>query len=487
MADKDELSRLLECTLNKGDFAAYGDSEDRRGTGSRVSNLRRLSGGASMETWAFSWGGDEVESLIVRCRPTEANSHSDTAGGIEMGQISLEMEAQLLAVLRDHGVRVPRHVCDLPLNNDLVIGYVMSQESGEALPTKILRDPRFATARETLAYKCGQELAKIHSVPNAALPPGLEDISIGQRLDKFQEMSDRFGNVSPVHQLAINWLRENQPESAARCLLHGDFRNGNLLVDETGLSSILDWELAHIGHPEEDLGYLCSNVWRFGVPNRPVGGFGDYQQLLAGYQEVAGWAPNLKTLKYWELFAALSWGMVCLLMEDVYHSGVDRSFERLAIGRRLSESEVDILLLLDKLQGYQTVPASEDPNTTDDAFQAARPTSLIEGVAEYLKNELVPQLDAYSAYTTRVAINSLKIAARDVQSLGQLTHLDELIAEHLGLAYENNPTASVCHHMRTSNDYSDSELIGLLKRRTLIAMQVDNPKYWGYLEAKRKW
>jgi aminoglycoside phosphotransferase (APT) family kinase protein len=130
--------------------------------------------------------------------------------------------------------------------------------------------------------------------------------------------------------------------------VHGDFRNGNLLVDEQGLVAVLDWELAHVGEPAEDLGYICGNVWRFGRSDRPVGGFGTYEDLLAGYAAVTGDAPSPEEVRYWEVYTALGWGIVCLTMVDMYRSGQDPSLERAAVGRRMSESEIDLLVLLDR-------------------------------------------------------------------------------------------------------------------------------------------
>ena len=119
------------------------------------------------------------------------------------------------------------------------------------------------------------------------------------------------------------------------------------MVDTNGITAILDWELAHIGNPVEDLGYLCGNVWRFGNHDQPVGGFGQYDDLLDGYRAVAGWAPEVEEVRHWEIYCAMNWAMACLTMLDLYRSRADASIERAAVGRRLSESEIDLLLLLD--------------------------------------------------------------------------------------------------------------------------------------------
>ena len=108
----------------------------------------------------------------------------------------------------------------------------------------------------------------------------------------------------PYNRKFLNWLKEQPEPEARRVLCHGDFRLGNLLVGEDGLNAVLDGELAHIGYPGEDLGYLCANVWRFGG-DAPVAGLGSYRQLLDGYRSVRDEAPDLKELKLCALAESL--------------------------------------------------------------------------------------------------------------------------------------------------------------------------------------
>ncbi len=317
-------------------------------TAGHVEGLARLSGGANMETWALDWcAGGRRRELILRRLPGGGGA-AGADDPLEMGTIDLPTEAALLQLAAAHGVPVPQVALLLEQRHGLGTGYLMSRERGEALPNRILGDERYAAARENLAWQCGQALGRIHGIPREELPAGLRDLDMEANLDRLQGLLDLHGNASTVHQLALNWLREHQPPPGRRCLVHGDFRNGNLLVDEQGLVAVLDWELAHVGFPAEDLGYLCGNVWRFGRSDRPVGGFGDYEQLLEGYRSVTGAAPTPGELHYWEVYCALGWGLVCLAMVGMYRNGRDRSVERAAIGRRMSESEVDLLLLLEK-------------------------------------------------------------------------------------------------------------------------------------------
>jgi aminoglycoside phosphotransferase (APT) family kinase protein len=324
----------------------------RAAAGSRVEKLKRLSGGANMETWSLDWlTGEARIPLILRRLPAggPAAEPNDAVEPLQVGTIDLATEATIIGLAASHGVRVPTVVLVLEPEHGLGSGYLMSRERGEALPNRILADERFSAAREVLAFQCGETLGRIHQLPLAQLPPGLRNLPMEADLDRLQALLGTYGNASPVHQLGLNWLRQHRPDEGPRCLVHGDFRNGNLLVDERGLSAVLDWELAHIGYPAEDLGYICGNVWRFGRPDKPVGGFGEYEDLLAGYRSVTGSAPDLAELLYWQVYCALGWGLVCLTMVNMYRSGQDSSLERAAVGRRMSESEIDLLLLLEEV------------------------------------------------------------------------------------------------------------------------------------------
>jgi len=339
--DSSDMAALLAAALATSDRAIASGAAS-----ARVDGVRRLSGGANMETWALDWHlGDQNLPLILRRMPAACAGATNTP--LQMGTMDLPTEASLITLAASQGVSVPRAVLLLTEEHQLGTGYIMTRERGEALPSRILFDEKYAAARDKLAYQCGEALGRIHQIPLATLPGGLRNLSMDEDLNRLQDLLDKFDNASAVHQLGLNWLRQNKPEGGRRCLVHGDFRNGNLLVDEQGLVAVLDWELAHIGDPAEDLGYLCGNVWRFGNTDKPVGGFGEYRDLLDGYRSVSGWAPSAQEMRYWEVYCALGWGVVCLTMIDMYRSGQARSLERAAVGRRMSESEIDLLLLLE--------------------------------------------------------------------------------------------------------------------------------------------
>jgi len=150
----------------------------------------------------------------------------------------------------------------------------------------------------------------------------------------------------PVFELAFRWLEERTPDTPEPTLVHGDYRHGNFVIGPEGIRAVLDWEIAHRGDPMEDLGWMCVNSWRYGAIDKPVGGFGEREDLFAGYEAGGGGTVDPKRVKYWELFGSLRWGIMCMGFYDGFINGPDRSVERAAIPRRCSETEIDLLRLL---------------------------------------------------------------------------------------------------------------------------------------------
>jgi aminoglycoside phosphotransferase (APT) family kinase protein len=312
------------------------------GAGAKVTEAQRLSGGASMETWAFSFdGADGPERLILRRRSVPFDPENARS-------IPLATEAALIQATGANGARAPtvRHVCDEA--DGLGEAYVMVRVDGETLGRKITSDPRFDAIRPALARQCGEALAGIHKTP----PPaglGLKVIDGTTELDRYEEVYRATGAERPILELAFQHLRRHVPEPAEPVLLHGDFRNGNIMFDpEKGVAAVLDWELAHIGDPAEDMGWICTNSWRFGRPDRPVGGFGDYADLLAGYAKAGGRRIELSRVRFWQTLGSLRWGVMCLTMYLSWRDGVEKSVERPMIGRRVSETEADLVVLLEE-------------------------------------------------------------------------------------------------------------------------------------------
>lgn len=312
------------------------------GAGAGLAETQRLSGGASMETWAFVLEGPGGrEDLILRRRAIPFDPEASRG-------IPLSTEAALIRGTGANGALAPRvrHVCDAA--DGLGEAYVMVRAEGETLGRKITSDARFDAVRGKLARQCGEALAAIHATPP---PAGLElKVSDAEgELDRYEQSYRESGAQRPILELAFQHLRARIPPPVAPRLLHGDFRNGNIMFHpEQGVAAILDWELAHIGDPAEDMGWICTNSWRFGHPERPVGGFGDYADLLAGYQAAGGEPVPLARVRFWQMLGSLRWGVMCLGMYLSWANGLTASVERPMIGRRVSETEADLVVLLEQ-------------------------------------------------------------------------------------------------------------------------------------------
>jgi aminoglycoside phosphotransferase (APT) family kinase protein len=243
------------------------------------------------------------------------------------------------------GVPSPRVMHVLTAVDDLGTGFIMQRVEGETIARKILRDDEFAAVRPHLARQIGGVLAGLHRLPLDKLPE-LRRMTAAKEIGEFERDYRSLNWPKPVFELALRWLRDNDPgPSAEETLVHGDFRNGNLIIGADGVRAVLDWELAHLGDPMEDLGWVCVNSWRFGEIDKPVGGFGSREELFAGY-EAAGRKVDPARVKFWEVMGTLRWGIMCGGMMQRFREGPDHSMERAMIGRRASETEIDLLRLL---------------------------------------------------------------------------------------------------------------------------------------------
>lgn len=302
-------------------------------------DLRRLTGGASRETWSFRvrLGDGGSRALILRRDPPTAarteGEMSREATAIAAAARAGVAEPELLAYNDDPG----------PLDAPFI---VMSHVDGETVARRILRDAEYEDVRPRLAERCGETLARIHSIP----PGEVAGLRTTDALTRLREDLDGFSDRSPAFELGMRWLEGNRPPAGASTVVHGDFRNGNLIVGPDDLRAVLDWEVVHRGDPMEDLGYLCARCWRFGVVERPVGGFGDYADLFRGYESISGTPVEPTTVRWWELLSSLRWGASCMTQAWRHLSGRVRSVELAAVGRRVWEQEYDVLVYLREIE-----------------------------------------------------------------------------------------------------------------------------------------
>ena len=305
-----------------------------------IEDLRPLSGGASAETWHFdAVCGPARHELILRLSPP--------GGKKDPHRLDRSTEAKVLKAVQQCGVCVPPICFVLDEDDEIGPGYAMGRIEGETLARKILRDDEYGEARDIMARQCGRILAKIHAVDTGLLPP-LQEQPVDKAVELLCAFLDLSGEKQPVFEYALNWLQENFPAQTRPSLVHGDFRNGNFIVGPEGIRAVLDWELAHFGDPMEDLGWICVNSWRFGHIDQPVGGFGSREDLFAGYEEAGGVPVNPEAVHFWEVYGTLKWGIICIMQAYTHLMGLKRSVELAAIGRRTSETQIDLLRLLEQ-------------------------------------------------------------------------------------------------------------------------------------------
>jgi aminoglycoside phosphotransferase (APT) family kinase protein len=312
-----------------GDFLVEATAGE---LGHDVTEPVRLSGGASRETFSFTADGRELILQRIRRGPV--------AGGF-----SMVGEAGLLRAAAAAGVPVAPVVA--ASDDESVVGspfIVVDRLPGETIARRIQRDEAFAGAREVLVAQGGAALARIHDLPMAAAGHLRADDPVTQLRSLADVLEPQMG-THPAFELGFHWLDRNRPPSGAVSVVHGDFRLGNLLVAEDGLVAVLDWELSHLGDPLEDLGWFAIRAWRFGGEGE-VAGLGSLDELVAAYEGAGGAPVDLDALRWYQVLGTLRWGIICVLQASTHLTGASRSVELAAIGRRVCETEYDLLRLL---------------------------------------------------------------------------------------------------------------------------------------------
>jgi aminoglycoside phosphotransferase (APT) family kinase protein len=387
----------------------------------RIEGLRRLSGGASRETWSFDLvAADGRQELILqRVRP------GATASGVAL---PVGTEPALLRAAAERGVPVARVVAR---DDGAVLGtpgMVVERLAGETIARKLLRDDEWATARERLGPQVGAALAAIHQIPLDAVP----GLSLTDEVARYRDVLDGLGEPHPAFELGFRWLDASRPRRSEPSVVHGDFRLGNLLVDHDGLRAVLDWELPHLGEPLEDLGWFCVRAWRFGSP-LPAGGVATRDVLVEAYEAAGGQPVDRDALQWWEVLGTLKWGVICVMQAWGHLSGASRSVELATIGRRVCENEWDLLGLL---PGEPLLRAQPSPPPEPRMALHDRPTlpELVEAVREWVDGDVRSGTEGRLSFHARVATNALRMVERELALEPGLTRAHGARLEQLGCA-----------------------------------------------------
>ena len=454
----------------------------------RLTQVERLSGGASQETYRLRLDTDAGELLLAMRRAPGGGLGEERPENYP----GLDVEAKLMQAAAAVGVPEPEIVHVLQTEDGIGEGFIMQWLDGEALGARIARAPAYEALREHLAYDCGRMLAQIHAIDLEAtgLRHDLQVTSPAEFVEQTWERYRAFPTPQPMIDYTARWLLDHLPDTPVHALVHNDFRNGNVMVNEQGVVAVLDWEIAHIGDPMRDLGWICTNSWRFGVAELPVGGFGSREDLFRGYAETSGVAVDAQRVKFWEVFGSFWWAVGCLGMAEHYRNGPDQTVERPGIGRRSSECQVDCANLIfpgavELIDEALLTPVVKPGPAEGEGYQMPQLDELLLSVRDFLRTDVMAETTGRTQFLARVAANSLDIVDREVRVGARLEaqEIRELTA--LGFqAADDDELASLrwqlVNALRDGSQALDNEgLKTYLRNSTANQLAIDQPKYSG--------
>lgn len=305
-----------------------------------VVQLEKLSGGAIQENWALQLdikGGEREGGL-------DAVLRTDSPSGLAVSH-SRAQEYELLSAAFENGVTVPEPLaCCRKLS---VIGKefaIMRRMPGIGLGPKVARDPSLGGDREILAERLGQELAKIHQIgPETHQFDFLEPANTYDSLESFYRFLDDLDEPRSALEWGLRWLELNRLPKEKPVLAHHDFRTGNYMVDEKGLTCILDWEFAGWAEPHEDIGWFTAMCWRFGNRDLPAGGIGSREAFYRGYEHQSGRKIDHRRVYFWEIFAHIRWAVIAIQQGKRFRDDNEATLDIVLTGRRPAEIEYEIL------------------------------------------------------------------------------------------------------------------------------------------------
>lgn len=309
-----------------------------------ITGMTPLAGGASRDTWLLdvTLDGQPQRFVIRRDLPTQMFEEA----------LTREQEFLLMRRARENGVQAAqvRWLCTDPA----VLGgafFIMDYVPGISIGPRVIRLPELAAARQRLPEQIAEQLALIHRMDVTGLdflarPQG--ETRTDQVIRQSYEVLDALGIHSPAWEWALRWAARHAPQIEQLTFVHGDVRVGNLLVDENGLTAVIDWEFGHIGDPLEELGYPCMRDWRFGNGHLHFAGLCDRERFLQAYEQYSGRSVDRQAVDWWEIMGSIRWGIICMSQANRHLSGADPSVELASLGRRSAEMQLEALRLIEQ-------------------------------------------------------------------------------------------------------------------------------------------
>ena len=317
----------------------------------KLIDIKKLDGGALHENWICQYlfeDGlfDGEHEFVLRMAPLNKLPQS----------LTLNQEYKLLLFLNETDIIVPKVFFLAPPStiseNEVLIMQVLK---GTASPMELMKNAHKFENENTMTRALGQHSARIHNIePKAGILNFLNKPKVSpvqQNLLLFEKILDTLLSPLPLLEWAVRWLNKNEPTGQDIRLSHGDLRVGNIMFKNTSLTGILDWEFASWSDPLEDIGWLCARCWRYGNDNKRVGGIGELDDFILGYDEISKRTINSSKLPYWEILATVKWALIAHQQGQRHRSDTKRRLELLLTGQKADEIEYDILTQIKKFDG----------------------------------------------------------------------------------------------------------------------------------------
>lgn len=309
----------------------------------------RLGGGAIQENHALD--------VVVDGGPMHGDHawvlRTDAPSGVAVSRSRAE-EFALLSAAFEAGVTVPRPLWQCA--DATVVGrpfYIMERVPGTADARKLVHSDWSPEQRRAIVASLGRELARIHAIDVAA--SDLDFLSAPDapparwRIAQHREYLDTLSDPQPVLEWGLRWLELNAPDSEETVFCHGDFRTGNIMIDNAEVTGILDWEFAGYSNPVEDLAWLCARCWRFGADRFQAGGIGDKRDFVQAYEQASGRRVDPHELVYWQIMAEVRWAVIALQQAGRHLSGSEESLELALTGYIVPEMELNLIQSIERI------------------------------------------------------------------------------------------------------------------------------------------
>ncbi|TRD11091.1 phosphotransferase family protein [Erythrobacter insulae] len=422
---------------------------------SPVSDLTRLTGGATMESWHFTCG---EEAFVLRRAPSLKFMQDRPFGH--------DVEAAIIRAAHAKGVTAPEVIVELLPEDGIGSGFVMRALPGTPNPKLILE----MEEPDRLLSECAANLARIHSLGREDVPAAVPVMDYRAAIADLKAQFEDAGGDRPIIALGLKWMEDNCPEPVEPVLIHGDYRMGNILVDDGWLTGVLDWELAHFGDYHEDLAFGCMAVWRFHRYDRSALGLSDLETYFDAYEANGGRKVDRARFRYWLIHRTVWWALGCLRMAQIWRSGEDRMLERVVISRRTSEQELDLLMLLEEDAPEEERARPFDPQFVfDEEPGEASGDEIALAISEWLTT-IKDKLEGHDRFQLAVARNALGILQREGKSLPDI--MDRRRCDAIFAGEENLATP---------------ELLRRLRQMAFDKLTVDVPRYPALKAATANW